>query len=93
MRLNKNLRWKITWSIHLATRYRNKNSNLMLQKKDAIYQWITKLNQNKHFAITSVGRVAVFQTSLRLLRDEVGAKLSNKDNKHSTSKYCHEEGC
>ena len=44
-----------------------------------------KVKSEQHFAITSVKRVAVFQASLKVVREEVGAQLSNKENKHSTS--------
>ena len=45
------------------------------------------------FAVTSYKRVAIFQASLKLVREEMAAQLSNKNSKHLTSlglKYLHE---
>ena len=46
MRLNLNLRRKMTQLILLSTIYRKENSSMILKKKDADYQYIIKLNQN-----------------------------------------------
>ena len=44
-----------------------------------------KVKSEQHFAVTSAKRVAVFQASWKVVREEVGAQLCNKDNKCSTS--------
>ena len=45
MKCSENLRWQMTWSIHLTTQNRNKSSSMVL-KKGADYQCTTKLNHN-----------------------------------------------
>ena len=45
------------------------------------------MKSEPHLAVTSAKRVAVFRASLKLVRKEAGAQLSNKDNKCLTS-YC-----
>ena len=55
-----------------------------------------KLKSEQHFAVASAKRVAVFQASLNIVREEISAQLSDKDNKHLTfqgSKHLQEEGC
>ena len=55
-----------------------------------------KAQAEQHFTVTSAKRVAVLQVSLKVVREEAGAQLSNKDNKHSTSqgsKCLQEGGC
>ena len=44
-----------------------------------------KATSEQHFAVTIAERAAVFHGSLRLVREEAGAQLSNKDNEHLTS--------
>ena len=44
-----------------------------------------KVTTEQCFAVTSAKGVAVFKASLKVLREEPGAQISNKDNKHSTS--------
>ena len=44
-----------------------------------------KAKSEQHFAVTSSKRVTIFQTSLKLVRGESGAQISNKDNKCLTS--------
>ena len=46
VRLNMNLREKMTQKICLATRPGNENSSIVLKKKGAGYQHIIRLNQN-----------------------------------------------
>ena len=79
-RLNVNLRRKMTQSIYISTRYGNENSSMMLKEKGANYQYIIKLNQKQCFALPSAKRVAVFQASLKVVREDASAQLSNKDN-------------
>ena len=53
------------------------------------------VKSEQYFTGTSAKRVAVFQASLKVVREEAGAQLSNKDNKCSTSqgiKYLWEGG-
>ena len=45
----------------------------------------SKVKSEHFFAVTSVKRVAVSHTSLKLVREEAGSQLYNKDNKCSTS--------
>ena len=49
-----------------------------------------KVKPVKHFAITSAEKVAVFLASLKLVQEEAGSQISNKDNKHSTT---HRSNC
>ena len=87
---NMNLKWKMTWSICLPTKYRNKNNSMMLREK------VNMVKSEQCTALTGVKRVTVFQASLKLLREEAGGKLSNDTIKNSTSqrlKYLHVEGC
>ena len=44
-----------------------------------------KVKSEQSFAVTSAKRVAFFQASLKLVREEAGAQLSNNDNKCSIS--------
>ena len=44
-----------------------------------------KVKSEQHLAVTSAKRVAVFQAILKVVREEAGAQLSKRDNKHSTS--------
>ena len=44
-----------------------------------------KVKSEQHSAVRSAKRVAIFQASLKLVREGAGSKLSNKDNKHSNS--------
>ena len=44
-----------------------------------------KVKSEQCFVVESAYRVAIFQVSLKLVREEVRTQLSNKDNKHSTS--------
>ena len=46
MRLNANLRMKVTQSIHPATRYGNGKLQHNTEEKNADYQYIIQLNQN-----------------------------------------------
>ena len=48
----------------------------------------------RNFDVTTAKRVAVFQASLKVVREEARAQLSNKDNKHSVSQgaNCLHEG-
>ena len=67
-----------------ATRQWNENGSIALKKK----VWLSTHNKVKSeqcFAVTHAKRVAVFQASLNAVREDVGAQLSKKDNKHSTS--------
>ena len=66
----------MTWAICLATGQWNKNSSITLQKK---------VKSEQRFAVTSAKRVAVFQANLKVVREDAGAQLSKRDNKHSTS--------
>ena len=78
----------MTQMICLATRHGN--------EKGVGYQYIVKLNQNNGFAVASVKRVAVFQASLRVVREEAGAHRSKRDNNCSTSQgseHLWEGGC
>ena len=43
------------------------------------------MKSEQHFAETSTKRGAVFHTSLKLVREEAGAQLSNNDKICSTS--------
>ena len=62
-------------------------------KKIAAWHWRktcwllmhNKVKSEQHFAVTSAKRWAVFLESLKVVREEAGAHISNKDNKHSTS--------
>ena len=45
----------------------------------------SKVKSEQYFAVRRAKRVAVFQASLKVEREEAGTQLSNKDNKHSTS--------
>ena len=84
MRLNMNLRGKMTWAICLATRQRNEIAAWHWRKRC----WLSihnKVKSEQCFAVTSAKRVAVFQAILKVVREEAGAQLSNKDNKCSTS--------
>ena len=74
----------MTKAIHLATRYGNENSSMILKKK-VLTIIHSKVKSEQYLAVTSAKRVAVFQASLNVVREEAGAQLSNKDNKHSTS--------
>ena len=73
---------------------RNKNSIVML-KKGCWLSMCNKVKPEQHFTAVRPNTVAVFQASLKLIREEVGAQLPNKDNKYSTShgsKHLCEEG-
>ena len=59
-----------------------------------------EVKSEETFAVTSAKRIAVFQISSKIAREEAGDQPSNKDNKHSTSHgikdlpeggYCKEE--
>ena len=80
VRLNMNLRGKMTQMIRLATIQGNENSSMTLKKR-CLLSIHNKVKSQQCFAVTSAKRVAVFQASLKVLREEVGAQLSNKDNK------------
>ena len=84
VRLNMNLRGKMTWMICLATRQGNENSSMMLKKRCCL-SIHNKVKSEQCFAVTSAKRVPVFQVSLKVVREEAGAQLSSKDNKHTTS--------
>ena len=45
-----------------------------------------KVKSEQYFAVTSAKRVAVFQASSNLVREEASSQLPNKGNKCSTSK-------
>ena len=64
----------MTQTICLATRQGNENSSMML-KKGADYQY-NEVKSEQCFAVTSAKRVAVFQASLKVVREEAGAQLS-----------------
>ena len=68
----------MTWSIHLATRYGNENSSMMLKKKMLIIIH-NKVKSEKWITVTSAKRAAVFQASLKVVREEASAQFSNKD--------------
>ena len=59
--------------------------------------WLhNKIKSQQHFVVTSANRVTVFQASLKVVREEAGAQLFNKDNKHSASqgsKCLQDGGC
>ena len=77
VRLNMNLRGKMTWMICLVTRQGNENSSMMLPKRC----WLSIHNKAKSeqcFAVTSAKRVAVFQASWKVVREEAGAQLSTR---------------
>ena len=44
-----------------------------------------KVKSEQCFTVTSAKRAAVFQASLKIMREEAGAHLSNKDKKCSKS--------
>ena len=67
----------MTQLIHLSTRCR-KNSSMMLKKKVLIIN-VQMVKSEQHFAVTSAKMVAVFQASLKLVRKEATAQISNKD--------------
>ena len=55
-----------------------------------------KVTSEQHFAVTCGKRIPFFQASLKLVREEAAAQLSNNDNKCSTSqesKHLWEGGC
>ena len=64
------------------------------EENGADYQYIIKLNQNNALQKQVLKRVAVFQASLKVVREEAGSQLFNKDNKHATSQgaNCLQEG-
>ena len=74
----------MTWMICLAARQGNENGSIMLKKKVLIIKH-NKVKSEQHFAVTSAKRVAVFQASLKVVREDTSAQLSKRDNKHSTS--------
>ena len=76
VRLNMNLRGKMTQMICLTTRHGKDNGSIALKKKC----WLSIHNKAKseHFAVTSAKRVTVFQASLKVVREEAGAQLSKK---------------
>ena len=79
-----NLRGKVTQTICLATRQGNKNGSITLKKR----YWLSTHNKVKSeqcFAVTSAKRVAVFQASFKVVREDMGGQLSKRDNKCSTS--------
>ena len=83
----------MTQTICLATKLGNENGSIVLKKR----YWLSihnKVKSEQHFAVTSAKRVAVFQASLKVVREEVGAQLSKRDNKCSTSQgsNCLQEG-
>ena len=54
-----------------------------------------KVKSEQYFAAPSAKRVAVFQGSLKLVREEAGAQISKKKDKFSTSQesnHLHERG-
>ena len=70
----------MTQMICLATRQGNENGSIALKKRC----WLSihnKVKSEQHFAVTSAKRVAVFQANLKIVRAEVGAQLSKRDNK------------
>ena len=44
-----------------------------------------KVKSEQCFKVTTARRVAVFQASLKVVREEAGAHLSKRDNNNSTS--------
>ena len=80
MRFYRKLKWKITQSICITTRDRNKNSRKILKKKVLIVNaqqgLITMMS-----TVTSDKIVAPYQTNLQLVREEASTQLSSKDNK------------
>ena len=44
-----------------------------------------KVKSEQHYAVISAKRVAVFQATLKLVREESRAKLPNRNNAHSPS--------
>ena len=46
---------------------------------------LNKIKSEQYMAVISVKKVAIFQASLKLVREEAGVQLSNKDNKYLTS--------
>ena len=74
----------MTWVICLSTRCGNENGSIMLKKK-VLSSIHNKVKSEQHFAVTSAKRVAVFQASLKVVREEAGVQLSKRDNKCSTS--------
>ena len=44
-----------------------------------------KVKSEQHFVVTGSKRLAIIQASLKLIKEEARAKLSNKDNKCLTS--------
>ena len=65
VRLNMNLRGKMTQMICLATRQGNENSIMMLKKKILIINIYNKVKSEQCITVTIGKRVAVFQASLR----------------------------
>ena len=64
----------MTPMICLATRQGNENSSITLKKKVLV-------KSEQCFAVTSAQSVAVFQASLKVVREDLGAQLSKRDNK------------
>ena len=74
----------MTQTICLATRHGNENGSIMLKKK-VLLSIHNKVKSEQCFAVTSANRIAVFQASLKVVREEAGAQLSKRDNKCSAS--------
>ena len=54
----------------------------------AALHWLSihnKVKSEQCFAVTSAKRVAAFQASLKVVREEAGSQFSKRDNKCSTS--------
>ena len=69
-----------------------KNSSMML-KKLAMHN---NAESEQRLAVTSAKRVAIFQASLKLVKEEAGAQIFKTDNKGSTSqgsKHLHDWEC
>ena len=46
---------------------------------------VNKDKSEQHFSVTSVKRIAIFQASLKLVREEAGAPFSSRGNNNLTS--------
>ena len=94
-RLNMNLRGRWPgWSVLPPDR--GMKMTALLWRKRCWLSTHNKVKSEQCFAVTSAKRVAVFQASLKVVIEEVGAQLSKRDNKHLTSQGSNclqEEGC